>query len=515
MINLKINNIKIEVEENTPVIDAAEKAGFKIPALCYKKELGHFTSCMLCLVKDKSNGNKLFPSCSVKVTEGMDIITEDEEIFEARKTGLELLLSDHVGDCEAPCQIACPAHMDIPKMNRYIAQGKIDEALKIVRKDIVLPSVLGRICPAPCEGACRRKTIDGPVSICLLKRYAGDLGNIKITQAPLTYNKKVAIIGAGPAGLSAAFYLQQKGIQTIIFDKNQKPGGALRYSIPDEQLDKKILDKEIKLIEKAGVEFRQNENINSKTFKKLLKTYNSVIIATGDFIPDQDDWKLEHNEKQIIINKQTYQTNIENVFAIGNVTRSSKYAIRSLGQGKEVAFSIEQYFKGLEITGEPRLFNSKFGKLVQEEFSEYLKESNTDKRFLPSEGEKNGYTIQEVKKEASRCMHCDCRKIDDCQLRLYSGQYQSVQKRFAYDERKPVKKYFQHEIIVYEPEKCIKCGICVRLTQKYQEEFGFTFIGRGFEVEIGIPFNEEIKKGLTKTALMVAEACPTGALAKK
>ena len=93
---------------------------------------------------------------------------------EARKTALELLLSEHVGDCEAPCQITCPAHMDIPLMNRLLARGKFAEALQVVKKDIALPSVLGRICPAPCEGACRRRSVDEAVSICLLKRFAGD-----------------------------------------------------------------------------------------------------------------------------------------------------------------------------------------------------------------------------------------------------------------------------------------------------------------------------------------------------
>src|SRR5665648_307145 len=120
MVHIKINGHDIEVEAGTSVLKAAEKAGVKVPAMCYNEELGHFTSCMLCLVKDATNG-RLFPSCSVTTTDGMSVITDDEEIKEARQTGLELLLSEHVGDCEGPCQVACPAHMDIPQMNRLIA----------------------------------------------------------------------------------------------------------------------------------------------------------------------------------------------------------------------------------------------------------------------------------------------------------------------------------------------------------------------------------------------------------
>ena len=108
---------------------------------------------MLCLVKDQSNG-KLFPSCSVKASEGLEIVIDDAEIQEARQTALELLLSEHVGDCEASCQIACLAHMNIPQMNRLIAAGKFDESLAMVKRDIALPAVLGRICLVSCEGVC-------------------------------------------------------------------------------------------------------------------------------------------------------------------------------------------------------------------------------------------------------------------------------------------------------------------------------------------------------------------------
>ena len=110
-------------------------------------------------------------------------------------------------------------------------------------------------------------------------------------------------------------------------------------------------------------------------------------------------------------------------------------------------------------------------------------------------------------------MHCDCRNPESCVLRELSDRYHAVQKRFQSDERFNVEKFIHREGIVYEPSKCIKCGICVRLTRQHQEEFGFTFIGRGFDVKVGVPFNESIQKGLEKTAEFVAKACPTGALA--
>ena len=514
MIKLKINNKEIQVEEGTSVMKAAQGMGFDIPNMCWHDELEHFTSCMLCLVKDQKNG-RLFPSCSVKATENLEIITDDAEIAEARQTALELLLSEHVGDCEAPCQIGCPAHMNIPLMNRLIAAGKFDESLAVVKHDIALPAVLGRICPAPCEGACHRKTVDEPVSICLLKRFVGDKGATPIISPAEKTGKKVAVIGAGPAGLAAAYYLQLKGVHVTLLDKNEKAGGMLRTEINDEILPKEVLDKEIEVILNTGVEFQGGKEINTEVFETLKKDFDAVIVATGTVAENSEKFGLKATPKGIIADRDSYQTSDEKVFAIGNVLRSSRLAVRSVGQGKEVAFSVLQYFNGQEPKGEPRMFNSRFGKLVAAEFSEYVKESVNEKRTFPGAGGYSGFSAEEAIAEAKRCLHCDCRAIDNCKLREYSDQYRADQKRFKTSERRNISKQMNHDLVVYEAQKCIKCGICVRLTEKYSEKFGFTYIGRGFDVEIGVPFNEELKDGLTEIAVKVAKGCPTGAISLK
>jgi hypothetical protein len=512
-VKIKINDREVSAKEGTMVLDAAESAGFRIPAMCRHKQVEHFTSCMVCLVKERSTG-KLMPSCSVRVVPGMDILTDDDEIAEARKTALELLLSEHVGDCEAPCRLACPAFMDIPLMNRLIAAGKTEQALEVVRRDIALPAVLGRICPAPCEGACKRKPIDEPLAICLLKRFVADEAApiLQIETAPPN-GKKVAVIGAGPAGLAAAFYLQQQGIQAVVFDRNELPGGNMQYAIPEETLDKKVLENEISLIRRMGVQFRQNQPIDAPAFEKLRTGYDAVVVATGDYAPGMADWGLGNNGKQVLVDKSTYLTNLERVFAIGNANRSMQLAIRSAAQGKEVAGTIGRMLDGQPVSGEKRRFNSSFGKLLEPEYAEYLKESSGVDRQEPDGKPGGGLDPEQAQVEAGRCMHCDCRKPDNCRLRDYSDLYGASKKRFAYSDRKPVVKQMQVTGLVYEPGKCIKCGICVRLTAKHRETFGFTFIGRGFDVVIGVPFNEDLDKALEKTAELVAEACPTGALA--
>ena len=511
-IHIKINNKTIPAQPGQNILQVAKSAGIDIPSMCYHEGLPHFTSCMVCLVKDRATG-KLLPSCSVKPAEGMDIVTDDPEVLEARKKSLELLLSDHVGECEAPCTIACPAHMDIPRMNRLLADGKMDEALHLVRKDIALPAVLGRICPAPCEAVCRRKDIDGAVSICLLKRFAGDEGKISIAPNPFVSDKKVAVVGAGPAGLSAAFYIREAGFACTLFDEAEKAGGQLRTAISDKILPKEVLDKEIQMIADAGVEFRLGEKIDFEKLKELQNEFDALVLATGDDRSWLSEFGIEVSEKGALVDRTTYRSKIPNVFVVGNAFRSSKMAIRSLAQGKEVGIRVSQFLKSEKVTGPTKRFNSRFGKLMQTEFAEYLKEATNVLRQNPQQGGHLGFSTEEVQQEASRCLHCDCRKLDNCKLRDYADEYQADQKKYKYGERNPIHKFNHHSLIVYEPEKCIKCSICIRLAEKHKERLGLTFIGRGFDVQIAVPFNESLDKGLEKVAKEIAEACPTGAMA--
>ena len=242
----------------------------------------------------------------------------------------------------------------------------------------------------------------------------------------------------------------------------------------------------------------------------MLQEFDALIVATGTISEETSAFFLKTSKTGIIADKSSYQTSIPKVFAIGNSLRASKLAVRSVGQGKEVATVIDNYFLTSEVSGYPERFNSKFGRLSEVEFIQYKKDSETAPR---QKADLSGFTKEAAIREAKRCMHCDCRNPESCVLRELSDRYHAVQKRFQSDERFLVEKFVHREGIVYEPSKCIKCGICVRLTRQHQEEFGFTFIGRGFDVKVGVPFNESIQKGLEKTAAIVAKACPTGALA--
>jgi len=183
----------------------------------------------------------------------------------------------------SPCQLACPANVDIPGYLRLIAQGKVDEAYTLILEKVPFPAILGRVCTHPCEDACKRGEVNIPIAICSLKRYAADNENglwQKVLRVKDNTGHKVAIIGAGPAGLTAAFYLRKKGHQVTVFEALPEPGGMMRFGIPDYRLPKDILRAEIKQIEDIGVEIRTNTKVDS--MEKLFEEgYNAVFLAIG------------------------------------------------------------------------------------------------------------------------------------------------------------------------------------------------------------------------------------------
>ncbi|HOE92172.1 MAG TPA: FAD-dependent oxidoreductase, partial [Candidatus Cloacimonadota bacterium] len=199
-------------------------------------------------------------------------------------------MSDHYADCEAPCKIACPDHVDIQAYIAAIANNDYHQAVKIIKDTLPMPLSIGRVCPAFCEDECRRTIVDEPIAICKLKRYAADLdlGDIwSYIPDKAEYNgKKVAIIGAGPSGLTCGFYLSNQGYQVDVFESSPQAGGWLRYGIPEYRLPKAILDKEIQLMCSNGMKIHCNSPIgnaeeSSLGIAKLSKDYDAVYVAIG------------------------------------------------------------------------------------------------------------------------------------------------------------------------------------------------------------------------------------------
>jgi len=522
MPKLTIDEREVVVADGATILEAATKLGIEIPTMCYLEGYEPATSCMVCVVK-VDGSDSLVPACATIAQDGMRVESDSEEVHQARKAALELLLSDHVGDCMGPCQIACPAHMNIPLMIRQIGAGQLRDAIATVKKDIALPAVLGRICPKPCERVCRRAVFDEAVSICLLKRYVADV-DLQSTDPYLPecrpkQDKRVAIVGAGPAGLAGAYYLQQEGYDCMVFDEHEEPGGMLRHAVSKQELPKNVLDKEISLIKKLGVTFQGSTRVGTAlSMDKLRRDFDAVFVAVGQLKPgDAEGMGLEAGPDGIAVNAKTYEASLPGVFAGGDAVRKRRLAVRAVADGKEAAVAISQYLSGETVIrlGRTKPFNTRIGKLKEGEIERFMACASEARRVTPSQKD-GGFTEAQACEEAARCLRCDCRKAEGCKLRQYAKQYGARPSRYKGESAcGGFVQCVQHPDVIYEPGKCIDCGLCIKIAAEAGEELGLTFIGRGFDVRVAVPFDRSMAEALSHTANQCVAACPTGALAFK
>ena len=283
-LRLNIDGKEVSAVPGQTILEVARENDIYIPTLCFDERTNIYGACGLCMTEIEGNP-KLWKACATEVADGMVIKTDSERIRESRKTNLELLLSNHVGDCRPPCALRCPANTDCQGYVGLIANGEYEEALELIKDKIPLPASIGRVCPHPCEEECRRGLVDEPINIAALKRFAGDVDLAETRFAPEIADetgKSVAIIGGGPMGVSAASFLRQMGHQVTVFESMPKAGGMLRYGIPEYRLPKEVLDDEISLIEDMGVEFRTNTKVGVDIpFETIRENYDAVLLGIG------------------------------------------------------------------------------------------------------------------------------------------------------------------------------------------------------------------------------------------
>ena len=210
----------------------------------------------------------------------MVICTNSPRLEHYRKIRLEQILSDHNADCVAPCVMTCPANIDIQAYLHHTRQGNFDNALQVIKEKNPFPLVCGRVCPHPCESQCRRQLVDTPVAINNVKRFLADWDIAQ--EKPFTprkkksTGKKIAVVGAGPSGLTAAYYSAISGHDVTVFERHPQAGGMMRYGIPEYRLPKATLDKEIDMIKNLGVKIMTG---------KTLGTHIHLKDLNEDFMP--------------------------------------------------------------------------------------------------------------------------------------------------------------------------------------------------------------------------------------
>ena len=284
-IKLTINGIACTGTQGETILTVAERYGIVIPTLCHNDAVAHYGACGLCVVECEGTP-KLLRSCSTLAADGMVIHTEGERCVQARRVALELLMSDHDGDCQGPCRLACPAGTDCQAYVKQVALGNTREAVRIVKERLPLPASIGHVCPHPCEKECRRNLVEEPISIALIKRYMSmaELGKPdawRPERAPAT-GKTVGVIGGGPAGLTAAYYLALKGHDVTLTEQMPQMGGMLRYGIPQYRLPKAVVDAEVADIAAAGVKMENGVKLGKDiSFADYRAKFDAVILAIG------------------------------------------------------------------------------------------------------------------------------------------------------------------------------------------------------------------------------------------
>ena len=675
-LTITIDGHPIAVENGTTILAAARRLGISIPTLCHVEGFAPSASCFLCAVQIEGRPN-LWPSCAMPAAEGMVVKTGTDEVRSARKTALELLLSDHAGDCVGPCQTGCPARLHIPGFIASIAALDQRKAAEIATDDLALPASLGRVCPRLCEQRCRQCDVEESLSIRNLHRFAADhlRGSISPYRPPKEppTGRRAAIVGAGPAGLAAAYALLRRGHGAVLFDAHPQPGGMLRYGIPAFRLPREVLDAEINMIRDLGAEFRLGQKLGRDvTLDQLRHDFDAVFLAVGaqgsrglgcpgeelamralDFLEkitdgqppavgsdalivgggntamdasrcalrlgaksvrvlyrrtrrempclmeeveaaeaegvqieflvapvrleqkngkliltcqrmelgprdasgraspvpvrgsefevqatcviaaigqsvdfnSRDATNLAFSKWGIAVDTKTLATNLPGVFAGGDAVTGPDLAVRAVAAGKLAAASMDQHLRGQKVTGSPEAVNVLMGKLSEGELAVFLREIEKIPRatmpHLPMEERRTtfaevelGFTLETATHEARRCLGCGCGKAIPCRRRQFATDYGVDPARFI-GERRHFARDTSHPEIIFEPGKCILCGVCVEVARQAGEELGMSYVGRGFEVAVASPFSRPMGEALKKSAKRAAEVCPTGAIMLK
>jgi formate dehydrogenase major subunit len=305
-IRLDVDGRIVEGSAGQTILEVCRANGIEIPTLCYEPKLPGFGACRMCVVEVEGEEHPPI-SCARAAEDGMVVRTQTEEVRRLRRTNLELIFSDHNAYCLPPCQNKCPSHIDIPGFLKANAEGEFRESARIFKRTIPFPSILGRICPAPCEEHCRRDEVDEAIAIRDTHRYAGDRVLQEMLERdvdpPLPFElqpktgKRVAVIGSGPAGASAAYYLLIAGHDVTILERDEAPGGMLRYGIPEYRLPKRtILEPEYESVTRLGGRFVCGQALGRDFSLDDLQDqgYDAVVVAIGCYdtnklgIPNED-----------------------------------------------------------------------------------------------------------------------------------------------------------------------------------------------------------------------------------
>ena len=315
-IRIEVDGRVVEGFEGQTILEVCRDNGIEVPTLCYEPKLPGFGACRMCVVEVEGEANPPI-SCSRSAEAGMVVRTQTEEMRRLRRTNLELIFSDHNAYCLPPCQNKCPSHIDIPGFLKANAEGSWRESTRIFKRTIPFPSILGRVCPAPCEEHCRRDEVDEAIAIRDTHRYAGDqviramLDDGVDPPIPFELREKtghqVAVIGSGPTGMAAAYYLLMSGHEVTVFERDPAAGGMNRYGIPQYRLPKvEVLEAEYESVWRLGGKLVTNQALGRDFSLDDLQNqgFEAVVVAIGCY--DTNELGIANEEADGVIDGLEY-----------------------------------------------------------------------------------------------------------------------------------------------------------------------------------------------------------------
>ena len=250
------------------------------------------------------------PLCAVSTTSGL-----------INRTGTWKFAEPVFLDRVSPCNQQCPAGEDITGYMYLAGQERFEAAWRLITQENPFPAIMGRICFHPCEGECNRKEHDEPVAIHMVERFIGDYGLSNKLSVPVSEpdkGRKIAVVGAGPAGLSAAFHVKKMGYSVTVYDSNQKPGGLMRYGIPPSRLPKDILDGELHRLYEMGIEFNMGVTVGKDvTWEELKDTHDALFFALGAY--EEQALEIKGLDKAGVFHALAFlkEINLDNTPSIG------------------------------------------------------------------------------------------------------------------------------------------------------------------------------------------------------
>ena len=547
MIRCTIDGRSVACEPGTTVMSAARSAGIEIPGLCHLEELRQPTTCMLCVV-ESSTTDGLIPACTAAVTDGSAYLTATERVLAARRGALEMLLVEHNADCVAPCVRACPAGLDIPRMIRRIAAGQLDGAMAIVLERIPFPSILGRVCSAPCESVCRRHAFDGAVAICLLKRAVGDAAAVHRERDNSTEDtahrtgpandtgekaRRAVVIGAGIAGMTVAWTLASSGWTVTVFEARATAWGGLADESVRERLPNEVLTAEQRRVEALGVEIRLDSAVQGRDrLTQLTDSYDAVVVAAGR---NSADLAADAQEESLSGPASTTASPVAsgagppNLYFVvpprrgandtsydpDHYRNGSPRAAATVGRATATAKRIDSDVRCFSRDDSTAHTGHRFSSRRHDKYDSKTR----DERYAPFSPV--GLSVEEAIAESERCLGCDCASAEDCELRALADQldvHPSVSRTRSYadgvrrEELRSIRAPYGDRTLVLEPEKCIRCGRCVALSARAGDDPGLVLLGRGRNSRITVPLGVPLDQALAQSAETCVRFCPTGAL---